>query len=257
MISKRALLNALQVAQIDAIKLLFAEQEHHALCYRSIATVPRYAQLEASEFQRTASQMDQTTKGELAHGLQWVEINLESATTEIEAEYQSVIRRTIIVLADIIENLVESTIGICLLHLDPTQTSIRELTKYKKQPETERHLKQAVSAWEFRSFADFPARTQRIEHMIKAFFPAFVAPKDLEILDRLFVARNQFTHELIRLSEDDVIQAPENWSLARVDQAFDVASNFLLAVMTAIPGDLQTPISVSVAKQEIKENLGH
>jgi hypothetical protein len=235
MISKRTLLNALQKAQADALQLLFVEMKHHALCYRSIGTVPHYAQLLVSTLRLTALQMDQTAKGELAEGLQWVQINLERAETEIEAGYQSVIRRTIIVLADIVENLVESTIGICLLHLDPTQTSIREVTTFKRQAATERLLKQAVRAWESRLFADFPARTQRIEHMIKAFFPAFEKPQDFEVLDRLFIARNQFTHELIRLTEEDVAEALEPWSLPKVDQLFHVASDFLLAVMAAIP----------------------
>jgi hypothetical protein len=144
-----------------------------------------------------------------------------------------------------VENQFESTIGICLLHLDPTQTSIREVTTFKRQAETERQLKQAVRKWE--SSLSAPARTQRIEHMVKAFFPAFEAPQDFEFLNHLFIARNQFTHELIRLSEEETLEAPEIWTLAKVDQAYDAASGFLLAVMAAIPGDLQTPISVSVA----------
>lgn len=239
------MLNALQKAQVDAFQLILAEMKHHALCYRSIGTVPHYAKLLVSTLRLAVAPMDQGAKAELEEALQWVQINLESAKDEIENEYKSVIRSTVIVFADILENLVESTIGICLLHLDPTQTSIREVTTFKKQAETERLLKKAVRAWESRLFANMPARTQRMEHMIKAFFPDFKAPKDFEVLDQLFVARNQFTHELIRLSEDDLVEALEPWSLPKVDQVFHVGSDFMLAMMAAIPGDLQTPISFS------------
>lgn len=246
MISRRTLLNALQKAQIEAFQLLNEEFKHHALCWRSIGTVPYHAQLLVSMLRPITSEKDQTAKEKLVKGVELVQINLESAEAEINSEYRSVIRRTVIVFADIVENLVESTIGVCLLHLDPTQTSIREVTTFKRQATTERLLKQAVRAWESRLFADLPARTQRIEHMIKAFFPAFKAPQDFEFLDRLFIARNLFTHELIKLNEEEKLEAPEIWTLAKVDQAYDAASGFLLAVMTAIPGDLQTPISMSV-----------
>jgi hypothetical protein len=244
MISSRTLLNALQKAQVDTIELLTVEMAHHALCWRSINTIPHYSELLVSTLKPIAAEMDQAAKGRLAEGLQWVEINLQSATQEINADYKSVTRRTVIVLADIIENLIESTIGICLLHLDPVQTSIREVTTFKTQARTERLLRQAVRVWESRLFADMPARTLRIEHMIIAFFPAFEQPRDFEVLDQLFVARNQFTHELIRLSEDQSENALEIWSLAKVDQAFKVASDLLIALMTAIPGELQAPINV-------------
>jgi hypothetical protein len=245
MISKRTLLNALQKAQVDTIELLMREMAHHALCWRSIHTIPHYSELLVQVLKPVSAGMDQAEKSRLAEGVQWLQINLESATTEITLEYNSVTRRTVIVLADIVENLVESTIGICLLHLDPTQTSIREVTAFKRQAATERLLKQAVRAWESRLFANLPIRTQRIEHMVKAFFPTFAVPRDFELLDQLFSARNTFTHELIRLTEEDSGTAEEGWSLARVDDAFRVASDFLIALMTAIPGDLQAPIFVA------------
>jgi hypothetical protein len=246
MISKRTLLNALQKAQLDAFQLLNAEFKHHALCWRSIGTVPYYAELLQKTLKPSLAKMDQVAKSQLVEGLERVLINLDSAKIEIQANYNSVIRRTVIVFADIVENQFESTIGICLLHLDPAQTSIREITTFKRQAETERQLKQAVRKWE--SSLSAPARTQRIEHMVKAFFPTFAAPQDFEFLDRLFLARNQFTHELIRLSEEEKLEAPEIWTLAKVDQAYDAASGFLIAVMASIPGGLQTPISVSVAE---------
>lgn len=245
MISRRSLLNALQKAQVDAIDLLHTEMAHHALCWRSVHAVPLYSELLAANLKPLAAEMDQAAKGRSAEGLEWVLINLESATAEIGAKFKSVNRRTVIVLADIVENLVESTIGICLLHLDPTQTSIRDVTTFKRQALNERLLKQAVGKWEYSLQPTMPARTQRIRHMISAFFPSFESPSEFELLDELFTARNLFTHELIRLGEDEASDTPQIWSLAKVDDAFKVASDFLIAVMTAIPGDLQAPISAS------------
>jgi hypothetical protein len=77
--------------------------------------------------------------------------------------------------------------------------------------------------------------------MIEAFFPEFQTPPDCEVLDKLFSARNRFTHELIKLDESEQEAEPE-WSLAEVDDAFRVAGDFLMAMMKAIPGDLEAPI---------------
>lgn len=240
--SRRPLLNALQKAQADAIDLIAREMSHHALCWRSIYTVPGYTQLVVSVLRSDTDKMEPEDRRSLADGLEWLQINLDSANAEIVHGFRAVSQRTVVVLADIIENLVESTLGICLLHLDPMQTSIKEVTSFKRQAENERMLKQAVRAWESKLYIDLPNRTDRIAHMIEAFFPSFQKPADFQILDELFSSRNRFTHELIKL-DDTGSDALQDWSLSRIDGAFRVASDFLIAVMTAIPGDLKAPIA--------------
>ena len=242
-ISERDLLNALQKAQVDAIELLRMEMSHHAVCWRSIHSYPHYTELLVDRLRLVAADISEEGRARLGDGLQWAQINLDSVSNEIQQNYASVTRRTVIVLADILDNLIDSTLGLCLLHLDPTQTSIKDVTTFKGQVSNERHLQTAVDNWERSLSGKIGTRTARITHMLTAFFPEFQPPQDIELLDNLFSARNSFTHALIRLDENMPAHVERPWTLSMVDDGFRVASEFLLAVMGSIPGDLQSPIS--------------
>ncbi|WP_370183644.1 hypothetical protein, partial [Alteriqipengyuania sp.] len=210
---KRTLLNALQKSQMDAVNLLIAEQEHNALCWRSIFHVPHYSELLVEKLRVAEAGMSDVEKRNAASALQWVEINLLSAQREAREGYKSVTRRTVIVLADILENALEATIAICLQHLDPAQSSLQEVTSYRREAHAEREFKRAIRRWESKLFSTMPDRTARMEHMIGAFFPDFRVPEDASLLDELFEARNEFTHEAIRLSERNDFAGPPTWSL--------------------------------------------
>ena len=188
--------------------------------------------------------LDDDSRSRVGREVQEVQINLECASDEIQRGYSSVTRRTVIVLADILNNLIDSTLGLCLLHLDPAQTSIKDVTTFKGQVSSERRLQTAVDNWERSLSGKIKARTGRITHMLKAFFPNFEPPQHIEILNNLFIARNAFTHALIRLDENKPAHVERPWSLSMVDDGLRVTSEFLLAVMVAIPGDLQSPISL-------------
>ena len=87
---QRSLLNRLQKSILDAILLLDAEYEHHALSYRSISMMNTYAQILPTFFKRHLSELDEENKRGLARWLEWVQITLNSANQEQGRDFERV-----------------------------------------------------------------------------------------------------------------------------------------------------------------------
>ena len=238
------MLNGLQKTQMDALQLLSNERAHHALSYRSIAQLEHYAQLLRFAIPKLTEAMSVEEKSAFAEGMEFIPHTIEQGQKESADGFRSVIRRTTIVLSDIIENLVEATIGTCLLHLDPEIATIRHVTKFKRQALNERLLRQAVRAWESDLFIKLPRRTDRFSKMLASFFPSFIEPDGFDFLNELMQARNEFSHELITVQDHPSPLLGASWTLSSIDQAFDVANDFLLAIMKAVPGDYEGPVPV-------------
>jgi hypothetical protein len=224
-ISQKELLHALWKAQVDAVELLRSEMAHHALCWRSIAIVPSHAEFFEREVRSIVDTLDDESRIRAGKDVQDVQINLECASNEVSLGYTSVTRRTVIVLADILDNLFQSTLGLCLLHLDPSQTSVKEVTRFKGSITKERDLQIAIKSWERSLSGQCQTRTARMIHMLVAFFPNFQAPNDIGLLDDLFEARNAFTHAMIRLDENSPAHVENPWTLSMVDEGFRVEAN--------------------------------
>lgn len=240
----RSLLNRLQKSLSDAILLLAEEQEHHALSYRSISMVDNYAQIFPAFFRPHLSRLDDDTKEGIARWTRWIMITLESAAKEQARDYERVKRRTTIVLADLLEGVVESVVATCLRHLETQKVSLRELTGSKGRVDSERDLRFAVRAWEKRLFEE-PSRVARFERMLTSFFPNFALPDDASQLDRLLRLRNEYTHEVIVVTDSITPRSPSECpSHQNIDDFFQSAGNFILAIMTAIPANLSGPLPV-------------
>jgi hypothetical protein len=82
--------------------------------------------------------------------------------------------------------------------------------------------------------------------MVSTFFPKFEAPPTSTRLDVVFERRNKLTHELIVVTDqisDEAIGV--GVSLQDVDEFFNGATDLILAMIEAIPGDLASPLSPS------------
>lgn len=244
MISTRSVLNALQNVHADALQLFVEEQRHHALCYRSMHLMGHYTELLVGTLKPDIANMSDSDKERLAAGIEHIQYVLEGAAEEAKNGYASVIRRTTIVLSDIVENLVESTIGVCLLHIGEDAQGVRQLTKLKSNPQTEKLLKQAVRNWESSIYTDFPARTDRFNQMLRTFFPDFQPPENFVLLNELIRARNALSHDLIELQDGQASNSGNGWTLQKIDDAFRVAQDFLIAIMLAIPNDYSSPVPI-------------
>lgn len=254
----RSVLNRLQKALSDALMLVVAEQEHHALSYRSMMMMEHYAQILPSFYKPHLEGFDNELKQGLGRWLEWVKITLESALHEESRDFNTVKRRAIIVLADIFEGVVESAVVTCLRHLARDQTPLRKLTGYRGKGDTEKELKFAFRTWEKRLYGSMPSRAQRFGRMISAFFPKFLIPATAGRLDDLVERRNRYTHEIIIVTDDlsDIVTLPTA-SAQEIDDFFAAVGDFIIAMLGAIPGNLVGPLPVFDLKYGAEEKLSH
>jgi len=245
MAKQRSVLNRLQLALSKAVLLVGQEREHHALSYRSITMMDHYAQILPIFARDHLDDLPATEWPVLARCFEWANITAQSATEERERDFERVKRNSIIVLAAIVEGVVESVVATCLRHLKTDQISLKELTGYKGKQVTERDLKYAVRTWEKNLFDATPSRAHRIAAMIAVFFPRFELPPSSARLDEVFDIRNRLTHELIVVT-DEISDRPADVgvSLEDVDSFFDAAGELVISMIKAIPGDLTHPLPV-------------
>jgi hypothetical protein len=202
-----------------------------------------YAQLIVLHSNTLGQISDEAGKLSLIRWIEWVKITLQSAEREHSHEYQRVKRRTIIVVADIVEAIVEIELATCLEHLDPSGPSVRTLTGYKRKIGRDFDSKMAVRSWERTLYVKHPSRSKRFEHMIRCFFSGFVLPENADLIDQLITYRNELTHDVIPISRvvGDVNANP-NISHEQIDSFFEASGDFMLRMLTAIPGDLKDQI---------------
>ncbi len=235
--------------------MIVDEQEHHALCYRAISMIDPYAQMIPSFYQDKMTEFTVQEKESLSRWIEWVKTTLISASNEATRDYQRTKRRTVIVLADIVEAAMEITLASCLDHLDPVGIDLKSLTGYKKRSDATGDLKQAIRSWERKLFPRLPTRSSRFIYMIQCFFPSFAPPKNSELIDILIVSRNSFTHDLIPLSSHIQLDvADPTFTDDQIDGLFAAASDFLLAFLTSIPGDLPNAVSALNAQYTSKQH---
>ena len=239
---------------MDAILLVTAEQKHHALSYRSISMMTNYAQILPTFFRPHAEIQNEKQKAGLARWLEWVEITLDSAKEEMSDDLIHVKHRTTIVVADIVEGFFESVIETCLRNLSTDEISLKNLTGHQSQNPNDRDYGYAVRSWERRLFDKYPNRTDRFNRMLRAFFPKFEHPSNFHRIDELVEKRNSLTHDVIKVS--DIIDEESHKvevSNQDVDDYFEAVGDFILAVLKAIPGDLQAPLPVFDPKFSISD----
>lgn len=232
---RRSLLNRLQKTLSDAIMLIVEEQEHHALCYRAISMMQPYAQILPQFYGNHVKDFTEEQKASLARWLEYMMITLQSANNEQARDYQRVKRRTVIILADVIEAVVKIVTATCLQDFAETSNQLRELTGYKKPICVGSDAKNAVRKWEQRLYPILPSRVDRFEYMLVYFFPDFVRPPNFKLLDTLIERRNQLTHDVIPLSEN-IQNDPEipTFTAQQIDDFFVASGDFVLAMLNAV-----------------------
>jgi hypothetical protein len=105
-------------------------------------------------------------------------------------------------------------------------------------------------------YLETTSRIKRFERMMTAFFPEFRLPQNADRLDRLMGLRNEFTHELIVVT-DAIAPPPPLQCLSHqdIDDFFHSAGEFILAMMESVPGDLVGPLRAFDARYSPNEAL--
>ena len=122
-ISDRPLLNMLHMAMVDAIKKVDAERGHHATCTRAIMTFPEYAELKSDKLRQSVriDRLSDDQRKIIVRHLEQILASVEVSKIEILSDFESVNRRSVIVLADLMEGVLETVTGSFLLHLTPDE----------------------------------------------------------------------------------------------------------------------------------------
>ncbi|MBX3561903.1 MAG: hypothetical protein KF780_08830 [Sphingomonas sp.] len=195
------LVNALQRAMARAIDLVTNERMHHFLCIRSIYMASNLEGLFLLAWAGPAKTLDDHTKKTLQKWYADIKTYEDVSSRERKLDFETVKRRTIICLADLAENYVETLIATYKRYLDDTGEVTRILSGRKpKDIRDPRDVRRSVRSWE-RSIPN-ERRVKRFEEMIQFYMPNFSMPSECEsALDDLFKTRNALTHELILIGD--------------------------------------------------------
>lgn len=164
----------------DALELTVRARRLHAFSVRAPSMIELYWGL---WIEKNGSIFDDLAQEEKELRARWFgEIeNLREMGLEQESEiFEGIKRNSVVFLADILENLVESFLHVSLEYYLPDNMSVSGVTGLKQFSNTYEGFRRAIRHWE-RSI-DEKSRMRRLCKMIKEFFPKYeFSPKKVMI----------------------------------------------------------------------------
>jgi hypothetical protein len=153
----------------DALKLTVDARNLHAFSMRAPSMIELYGGLWLEKNGPIFDSLDNREKELSARWFGEIE-NMKGMAKEIEEEnFSGIIRNSVIVLADILENMFESFLHVCLEYYLPAGRSAYDFTGVRRRPSTYRDYRNDIRRWE-RSFVD-KSRMKRLVGMVKSFSP--------------------------------------------------------------------------------------
>ena len=212
-------------------------REHHALCLRSCDMMKLYVDEWPLFYYQRWEEYDEKTKDALKRWYGYIHTTAASASEQKQKGYSDIINRSVIYLADVLENLTETFLQVCLTYIDNNVIDMMHLTGRKSRNKLDaRDIKRSVRKWE-RSFPE-QRRLDRFCKMIATFFPSFDFPEPARRnLEDLIEFRNKLTHELIVISPTASWGEPFRPNVKitndKAESFFDDTGNYILALMDA------------------------
>ncbi|MEQ1936092.1 MAG: hypothetical protein ABL962_19735 [Fimbriimonadaceae bacterium] len=155
-------------------------------------------------------------------------------------DYSEIRRNSVVFLADILENLVESFIHVCLEHYLPDSKSASDITGSKRLSNTYESYRRAIRHWE-RSLGE-KSRMARVKNMTRVFFPLYDFPVEKSTnLDGLIASRNELTHELIDIRRRTRFIPSED----EVQIYFNCTGDFIISLIDVFVAQMKTGSSTS------------
>ena len=229
--------NHIQLAMSRAVDLVANERAHHALCVRSPAMITNYKQVFQLAWANRWADLDEELKNTLRTWYGHIEIVEDAASREIERDYEAAKRRSIILLADLLEAYVETLLQLMQTLEDEEGEATFNLTGRRPRDMSDsRDVRRSIRTWERSIKAR--SRTQRFLRMLNHYLPlGELDERAVALLDEMFTHRNALTHEIIQVSNDPtsthVSADAASITLERVDQYFDVVGDFIISTMAA------------------------
>jgi hypothetical protein len=232
--------NRVQRPMVRALDLIVTERRHHAFCVRSPSIILKYKDDWQLAWAERWPGLNDEAKSALKQYYEQIEILELAAQHDVDREYESAKRRSVILLADLLESYVETIMQLCIVHSLKLPEKIKILTgKLPLDVENPVDVKWSVREWEKHKFPELKqSRALRFVAMFNKFMP--MKSNQPETIDEIIYHRNKLTHEIIQIgdigSEQHRSADAATLSLELVDRYFDAVSNFIIASMEAFKG---------------------
>jgi hypothetical protein len=226
-----------QRAMERAIDLVINERMHHTFCIQAPKMISEYKSVWLLAWEGRWALQSEEQKGILKDWYKLIEMTEDTAARDVERNYESAKRRSVILLADLFESYVESILQLCIVHSLQTPEKIKKLTgKLPASLTDPASVKRSVRNWEKTRFPELKkSRAARLVAMMRKFMP--LQFEHTETIDALFFHRNALTHEIVQIGE------LENLNHRSADAAhltheevyayFDLVSDFVFASIDA------------------------
>ena len=226
----------MQKSMTRAMNLIARERAHHTLCVRAPTMLLKYKedwQLAWHDKWPTMSEEQQ----EVFRGwFQQIENIEQLAEQDIEFDYESAKRRSVILLGDLMEGFVEALLEILIVKSTMNDEELARLTGFKKAKlDSSASIMRAIRNWERTKHPGIRRRTQRIDMMLNRFMPFCWPTEEIsETIDTIFKHRNRLTHEIIQIEFSEVSEKSADTahlSLSDLDNQFVAVGEFIGATL--------------------------
>jgi hypothetical protein len=232
MTDQERLVVGVMASLVSALGNVVEGRDHHRLCFAACTMIPMYK----DKWPQIYAEKWDTFDEERRDGLKKIynHIVLISGVAEYEkaSGYRQANQRSLIFLADVMENLTESFLQVCLIYIDDKVVPIKKITGRRPRNMTSAvDIRKSVREWE-RSLKE-TSRSRRFKEMIQTFFASFdLESAKLDNLDRLMIIRNKLVHELIHIpTKGEAFDPLPQPTLEEVDQFHSDVADYIQRLM--------------------------
>lgn len=225
--------NKMQRAMTRAMLVIGREQLHHSFCVRAPTMIAKYKEDWPLAWHEKWPSLTASQQEVFRGWFDQIGVVERMATEDIEIDYETAKRRSIILLADLSENYTEVLLQLLISKGLGCDSDVKRLTGFKKAKLSDpRSIRKSVRNWERTQFPNLHNRTDRIFAMMNQFMPfAWASDIHRSQMDEIFHHRNRLTHEIIQIGDmnDDSAQSADatNITLSAVDSYFVTVGEFI------------------------------
>jgi hypothetical protein len=193
---------------VSALQMVLEGRDHHRLCYAAVSMIPSYKEDWPLFYHEQWEGFDNQKRQTFKSYYQLISNAADMAEFEKASGYRQANQRSLVFLADVLENLTESFLQVCLTYFERKPVAIKNLTGRKPgKMNIASDVRRSVREWE-RSMSQ-TSRSRRFVEMTQEYFPSFnLESSTLDNLDRLMLTRNRLVHELIHIPAEGEISQP-------------------------------------------------
>jgi hypothetical protein len=217
---------------VAALQMVLEGRDHHRLCCAAGSMIPSYKENWPLFYHGQWESFDNQKRQTFKSCYQLISNAADMAEIERASGYRQANQRSLVFLADVLENLTESFLQVCLTYFERKPVAIKNLTGRKpRKMDTASDVRRSVREWE-RSMSQ-TSRSRRFLLMTREYFPLFnLENSTLDNLDRLMLIRNRLVHELIHIpAKGEMLEALPEPTLEEVDQFHNDVADYIQRLM--------------------------